>query len=103
MRHEASLWEGKVCMLVTQSGHFVTPWTVACRAPLSMEFSRQDYWSGLPFSSSGDLPNPGIGPRCPELQADSLLSEPPGKGGGVLIRQKRKREREREVEREGCY
>ena len=58
----------------------MTPWTVACRAPLSMGFSRQEYWSGLPFSSSGDLPEPGTGPASlgfPSLQADSLLSEPP--------------------------
>ena len=46
-----------------------TPWTVACQAPLSMGFSRQDYWSGLPFPSPGDLPNPGIEPRSPVLQA----------------------------------
>ena len=48
-------------------------------APLSMEFSRQEYWSGLPFPSPGDLSNPGIERRSPELQADSLLSELPGK------------------------
>ena len=48
-------------------------------APLFMEFSRQEYWSGLPFPSPGDLPNLGIKPRSPALQADSLLSEPPGK------------------------
>ena len=46
---------------------------------LSMEFSRQEYWSGLPFPSSGDLPHPGIEPMSPALQADSLLSAPPGK------------------------
>ena len=56
-----------------------TPWTVACQAPLSMEFSRQEYWSGLPFPSLGDLPDPGIEPESPALQKDSLLSEPPGK------------------------
>ena len=55
----------------------MTPWTVAHQAPLSMDFSRQEYWSGLPFSSPGDLPDPGIKPRSPALQADSLLSEPP--------------------------
>ena len=44
-----------------------------------MEFSRQEYWSGLPFPSPGDLPDPGIKPRCSALQADSLPSEPPGK------------------------
>ena len=57
----------------------MTPWAVAYQAPLSMEFSRQEYWSGLPFPSPGDLPNPGIEPRSPALQADTLLSEPPGK------------------------
>ena len=58
---------------------FVTPWTVAHQAPLSMEFSRQEYWSGGPFSSLWDLPYPGIKPRSPALQADFLPSEPPGK------------------------
>ena len=58
------------------------PWTVACQAPLSMEFSRQEYWSGKPFPLLGDLPNPGIKPESPALQADSLLSEPPGKPMG---------------------
>ena len=55
-----------------------TPQTVACQAPRSMEFSRQEYWSGLPFPSPRDLPDPGIEPRSPALQVDSLLSEPPG-------------------------
>ena len=58
---------------------FAAPWTVAYQAPWSMEFSRQEYWSGLPLSSPGDLPNPGIEPGSPALQADALLSEPPGK------------------------
>ena len=58
---------------------FATPWTVARQAPLSMGFSRQEYWSGLPFPSPGDLPNPGIEPGSPALQADTLSSEPPGK------------------------
>ena len=58
---------------------FATPWTVARQAPLSMGFSRQEYWSGLPFPSSGDLSNPGIEPGSPALQADALSSEPPGK------------------------
>ena len=49
------------------------------QAPLSMEFSRQEYWSGLPLPSPRDLPNPGIEPRSPALQADVLTSEPPGK------------------------
>ena len=55
----------------------MTPWTVAHHAPLSMEFSRQEYWSGLPFFSPGDLPDPGIEPGSPALQADFLLSKPP--------------------------
>ena len=54
---------------------FETPWTVACQAPLSVGFSRQEYWSGLPFPSPGDLPNPGIEPGSPVLQADSLPTE----------------------------
>ena len=58
---------------------FATPWTVAHQAPPSMGFSRQEYWSGLPFSSPGDLPDPGIEPRSPAIQADALTSEPPGK------------------------
>ena len=53
-------------------------WTVACQAPLSMEFFRQEYWSGLPFPFPGDRPNPGIKPRSPALQADSLPTELPG-------------------------
>ena len=54
---------------------FVTPWTVAHQAPPSMGFSRQEYWSGLPFPSPGDLPDPGIEPGSPTLQADALPSE----------------------------
>ena len=57
----------------------MTPWTVACQAPLSLEFSRQEYWHGLPFPSPGDLPNPGIEPGSPPLQEDYLPSEPPRK------------------------
>ena len=57
---------------------FATPWTVAYQAPLSMEFFRQEYWSGLLCPSPGDCPNPGIKPRSPTLQADSLPSEPSG-------------------------
>ena len=48
----------------------VTPWTIICQPPLSMEFTRQEYWSGLPFPSPGDLLDPGIEPRSPALQAD---------------------------------
>ena len=58
---------------------FATPWTVAHKALLSIGFSRQEYWSGLPFPSPGGLPDPGIEPRSPTLQADALTSEPPGK------------------------
>ena len=64
--------------LVTKSC-LATPWTVACQAPLSMGFPRQEYWSGQPFPSPEDLPNPSIKPRPPALQADSSLSEPPKK------------------------
>ena len=63
------------CSIVSDSA---TPWTVARQAPLSMGFSRQGYWSGLPFPYPGDLPYPGIKPRSPALQADALLSEPAG-------------------------
>ena len=56
-----------------------TLWTVACQAPLFVGFSRQEYWSGLPFPSPEDIPNPGIKPGSPALQADSLPFEPPGK------------------------
>ena len=55
------------------------PWTVACQAPLSMGFSRRERWSGLPFPSPEDLPDPGIEPTSPESQADSLPAEPQGK------------------------
>ena len=57
----------------------MTPWTIVFQGPLSMELSRQEYWSGLPFSDLGDLPDPGIKTGFPALQTDSLLSEPPGK------------------------
>ena len=67
------------CSVTKLCPTLATPWTVACHAPLSMEVSRQEYWSGLPIRSPGDLPNPGIKLWSPELQADSLLSEPPGK------------------------
>ena len=56
---------------------FATPWTVARQTPLSMEFSRQEYWSGLPFPSPGDPPHPRIEPRSSAVQADALSSEPP--------------------------
>ena len=68
---------------------FATPWTVAHKAPPSMGFSRQEYWSGLPFPSPGDLPHTGIKPRSPTLQVDALTSEPPGKPGHTLAPLKR--------------
>ena len=58
---------------------FATPWTVTYQALRSMGFSRQEFWSGVPFPSPGDLPNPGIEPGSPALQTDALLSEPLGK------------------------
>ena len=58
---------------------FATPWIVAYEASPSMGFSRQEYWSGLPFPSPGHLPDPGIEPRSPALEADTLTSDPPGK------------------------
>ena len=67
-------------MLVAQScPTLATTWTVTCQAPLSMEFLRQEYWSGLLGPPPGGLPNPGIQPGSPALQAGSLPSEPPGK------------------------
>ena len=65
-------------MLVSHAQLFATLWTVALQAPLTMGFARQEYWSELPFPSAGDLPNPGIKPGFPALQADSLPAEPPG-------------------------
>ena len=77
----SSTREKNACMLshFSRVQLFVAPWTVALQAPLSMRFSRQEYWSGLPFTSPGDLSNPGIEPGSHALQADSLPSEPPGK------------------------
>ena len=67
-----------VVKLLSRVRLFATPWTVAYQAPPSMEFSRQESWSGLPFPSPGDPPNSGIESRSPALQADALPSEPPG-------------------------
>ena len=66
--------KNKICHCQVQL--FVNPWTVACQAPLSMGFFRQEYWSGLPFPSPGDLPDPGMEPGSTALQSDSTLSEP---------------------------
>ena len=62
-----------------------TLWTITHQVPLFMEFPRQEYWNGLPFPSPGDLPDLGIEPGSPTLQADSLPSEPPGKPVGALL------------------
>ena len=73
------LWKWKVKVKsLSRVRLFVTPWTVAYQAPPSVGFSRQECWSGLPFPSPRDLPNPGIEPGSPALQADTLPSEPPG-------------------------
>ena len=64
---------------------FEIPWTVVCQAPLSMEFSSEEYWSGLPSPSPGDLPDPGLKPKSPALQGNSFLSEPPGKPQPQLL------------------
>ena len=82
IRTRVTLWSNGSCMKVKSLSRvrlFATPWTVAHQAPLSMGFSRQGYWSGVPFPSPGDLPDPGIEPGSPALQADALPSEPPGK------------------------
>ena len=71
--------DGSEVKLLSRVRLFATPWTVAYQAPPSMRFSRQEYWSGLPFPSPGDLPDPGIKPGSPALEADALTSEPPEK------------------------
>ena len=75
-----------VCVL-SRVRLLVTPWTVARQAPLSMEFSRQEHWSGLSFPTPRDLPDPGIKPMSPALQVNSSLSETPGKYCLLLSRQ----------------
>ena len=70
---------GKKVKWLSRVRLFETPWTVTCQAPPSLGFSRQEYWSVLPFPSPGDLPDPGIELASPTLQADSLPTEPPGK------------------------
>ena len=87
--HSASRWGGgsseetRPCMThPSPKGSSSSPWTMARLVPLSMGFSKQEYWSGLLFPSPGDLPDPGIKPGSLALQADSLPSEPPGKATG---------------------
>ena len=74
--------ESESCSAASNSA---TPWTVSHWTPLSIEFSRQEYWSGLPFTSPGDLPNSGIKPRSPALQVYYLPSEPPGEAPLLLL------------------
>ena len=86
----------KIKVLVTSHVQlFVTPWTIAHQAPLSMEFSRQEYWSGLPCPSPRDLPDSGTKPGSLTLQADSLPSDPPRKFsmGEIALSKKKKRQR----------
>ena len=71
--------------MLSRVGLCVTLWTVDSQAPLSMGFSRQEYWSGLPLPSPADLPDPGIEPQSPELQTDSLPSDPPGSPPDILM------------------
>ena len=71
--------------MLSRAKLLMTPWTAAHPAPLSMRFFRQGYWSGLPFPAPGDLSNPGIKPRSPALQAESLPSEPPGKPKNIGV------------------
>ena len=79
LENELYLWH-QACVLSHFSpvSFFVTPWTVAHQAPLSMGFSRQEYWSGLPFPSPGDLPDPGIKPTSPALAGGFFTAEQPG-------------------------
>ena len=76
MKYSEQLYSEVKCQSLSHVQLFVTPWTIACQAPLSTGFSRQEYWSGLPFPSPGELLNPGIKTGSPALQADSLLLEP---------------------------
>ena len=75
----ASPSRGHAVKLLSRVRLFAIPWTVAYQAPPSMGFTGLEYWSGLPFPSPGDLPDSGIRPGSPALQADALPSEPPGK------------------------
>ena len=89
------LWQYSV-KLLSCVRVFATPWTIAHQAPPSVEFSRQEYWSGLPFPSPGDLPDPGIKFRSPTLQADTLPSELPGNHySNISIRTQHRRKKDR--------
>ena len=80
-KQKTNLWLPKVrmCSVTQLCLTLCDPWTIACQAPLSMAFSRQEYWSGLPFPSPGHLPEPGIEPASPALAAGFFTTEPPGK------------------------
>ena len=78
-RKSRNTWKWSEMKSLSLARLFVTPWIVAYQAPPSIGFFRQEYWSGLPFPSPGNLPNPGIEPRSPTLEADTLTSEPTGK------------------------
>ena len=67
------------------SDSFLTPWTAAHPAPLSMGFLRQEYWRGLPFPPPGDLPNPGIGPKSSALAGGFFAAEPAGKPDSIVV------------------
>ena len=87
MTFAASLRKLSGSLVAESCPALTTPWTVARQAPLSMAFPKQESWSGLPFPSPGDLPDPGIEPGSPASQADSLPTEPPGKSalGGRFL------------------
>ena len=74
-----NLWLWSEVKLLSHVRLFATPWTVTYQAPPSMGFSRQEYWSGLPFPSPGDLPHPGTEPTSPALAGGFFIAEPPGK------------------------
>ena len=77
-RHSCCCWNHNEVKLLSHVRLFATHWTVVYQSPPSMGFSRQECWTGLPFPSPGDLPDPGIEPGSPAFQADALTSEPPG-------------------------
>ena len=78
LRHKGPTGREGIVKLLSCVRLFATPWTVVYQAPPSMGFSRQEYWSGVPFPFPGDIPDPGIEPWSPALQADALPSEPRG-------------------------
>ena len=91
LHHPLEFAQTRVCLvgdhvkLLSRVRLFAIPWTVTYQASLSVGFYRQEYWSGLPFPSPEDLPDPGIEPGSPALQADALLSEPSGKPKLVML------------------